>query len=84
MQDQIIKCSRCGNEFVYGVKDQKFYAEKKFSPPKRCLECRIEKRAKDTAYKNEHSGLNKNSPFHPENWRRKEQGDYTSDKQFLS
>ena len=49
-QDQIIKCigtreNPCGKEFAFTAKDQAFYAEKEFTQPKRCKECRQEVRA---------------------------------------
>ena len=40
MEDKIIKCQDCGQEFVFTVNDQKFYEEKGFTPPKRCKACR--------------------------------------------
>jgi len=40
MADQTITCSDCSNDFVFTEKDQAFYSEKNFSPPKRCRDCR--------------------------------------------
>ena len=39
-QDIIIKCQDCGTEFVFSVKDQIFYEDKGYLPPKRCKSCR--------------------------------------------
>jgi hypothetical protein len=39
-QDQSIKCSECGNGFLWPAKDQVFYQSKGFMPPKRCRNCR--------------------------------------------
>ena len=40
MDSMKIKCQDCGKEFVFTEKDQKFYEEKGFVPPKRCKACR--------------------------------------------
>lgn len=41
MQDKVIVCKDCGNEFVFTVQEQEFYAEKGFqNDPARCLACR--------------------------------------------
>lgn len=35
-----LKCQDCGEEFVFSERDQEFYEEKGFLPPKRCRFCR--------------------------------------------
>lgn len=40
MSDIKIKCQDCGEEFNFTEKDQTFYQEKGFKPPKRCKSCR--------------------------------------------
>ncbi len=40
MQDKIIKCRDCGQEFVFTAGEQEFFAEKGFSEPIRCSACR--------------------------------------------
>lgn len=40
MPNQVIKCQDCGKEFNFTEKDQAFYREKGFLPPKRCSSCR--------------------------------------------
>ena len=41
MEDETIVCKDCGNEFVFTVGEQEFYAEKGFTnKPVRCAECR--------------------------------------------
>ena len=35
-----IHCKDCGKEFIFTVREQEFYAEKGFSEPFRCKECR--------------------------------------------
>jgi len=40
-QDKTIKCKDCGEDFVFTVGEQEFYAEKGFqNEPVRCLDCR--------------------------------------------
>ena len=49
MQDKTIVCKDCGKEFVFTVRDQEFYKEKGFdNEPKRCKECRIAKKEKQS------------------------------------
>lgn len=40
MQDKTIKCRDCGEEFVFTAGEQEFYAQKGFSEPSRCPNCR--------------------------------------------
>ncbi len=40
MSKQFIKCQDCGEEFPFSEKEQEFYKEKGFPPPKRCHFCR--------------------------------------------
>ncbi len=41
LQDKVITCTDCGNEFPFTVGEQQFYKEKGFeSEPKRCPDCR--------------------------------------------
>ena len=37
-------CRACDEWFVFTVKEQRFYAQQGFPPPKRCPSCRAEKR----------------------------------------
>ena len=46
MSDVKIKCQDCGEEFIFSERDQKFYEEKGFQPPKRCKNCRNIKKDK--------------------------------------
>ena len=46
MSSETKVCVDCGAEFVFGDKDQQFYAEMGFTPPKRCKKCRAVKKAK--------------------------------------
>ena len=47
-KDIKIKCQDCGEDFVFTVRDQRFYADKGFPPPKRCKNCRLNR--KDRKY----------------------------------
>lgn len=40
MEDKVLVCRDCGAEFVFTEGEQQFYAEKGFSEPTRCPECR--------------------------------------------
>ncbi len=39
-QDRVLTCADCGEEFTWGAKDQSFFGERGFEPPKRCPSCR--------------------------------------------
>lgn len=43
--DQEIICKDCGQAFIFTERDQKFYKEKDYTPPKRCRSCRAIKKA---------------------------------------
>lgn len=39
-EDQTLTCKDCGNQFVFTAGEQDFYAQKGFSAPTRCKDCR--------------------------------------------
>lgn len=39
-QDKTIACKDCGTEFIWSAKDQAFYADRGYSAPLYCKECR--------------------------------------------
>lgn len=43
-EDKKLVCQDCGKEFVFSGKDQKFFEEKGYQPPKRCPDCRSKKK----------------------------------------
>ncbi|MGH7736301.1 MAG: zinc-ribbon domain containing protein [Candidatus Tyrphobacter sp.] len=46
MEDKILTCRDCGNQFVFAVREQQFFAEKGFAnQPVRCRDCRQARRA---------------------------------------
>lgn len=40
LQDKVLVCKDCGSEFTFTAGEQQFFAEKGFSEPQRCAECR--------------------------------------------
>lgn len=40
MENKILKCKDCGNDFEFTVGEQKFYEDKGYNPPVRCYQCR--------------------------------------------
>lgn len=45
MDNKIIICIDCGNEFEFTSKDQEFYRVHGYKDPKRCDKCRATKKA---------------------------------------
>ena len=45
MQDKTLTCSDCGQQFTFSVREQEFYAQKGFSDPSRCPDCRAARKA---------------------------------------
>lgn len=39
-EDKMIKCKKCGNEFLFSAGEQRFYKEGGFFAPTMCKECR--------------------------------------------
>jgi CxxC-x17-CxxC domain-containing protein len=47
-QDKTLKCKDCGNDFIFTVGEQEFYAEKGFeNEPARCRDCRNSRKRND-------------------------------------
>lgn len=46
MEDKIVKCKECGEDFTITIDDQQWYASKGFHEPKRCKSCRALRRQK--------------------------------------
>jgi len=47
LEDKILTCKDCSNEFVFTEREQQFFAEKGFSnQPQRCRECRQARRGR--------------------------------------
>ncbi len=45
-QDRELICADCNKPFVFEAGEQKFFAERNFSDPKRCKGCRAERKAR--------------------------------------
>ncbi len=44
MEDRMILCRTCGKQFTFSAREQEFFASKNFDPPRRCPECRIQRK----------------------------------------
>jgi CxxC-x17-CxxC domain-containing protein len=44
-QDRTLTCVECGQEFTFSSDDQDFHAKKGYQEPKRCPNCRANRRA---------------------------------------
>lgn len=45
MTDRTLTCVQCGQDFTFSAEDQQFHAEHGYQDPKRCPNCRAERRA---------------------------------------
>jgi CxxC-x17-CxxC domain-containing protein len=45
MSDRTLTCRDCGTSFVFTASEQAFYAERGFTDPQRCPECRAARKA---------------------------------------
>jgi ssDNA-binding Zn-finger/Zn-ribbon topoisomerase 1 len=43
-QDKELKCVECGGQFTFSAGEQDYYAQRSFSQPKRCPNCRAERK----------------------------------------
>lgn len=43
--DRTLTCADCGQEFMFSADDQRFYAERGFTDPRRCPSCRAIRKA---------------------------------------
>jgi CxxC-x17-CxxC domain-containing protein len=43
--DRTLTCADCGQEFMFSADDQRFYAERGFTEPRRCPSCRAIRKA---------------------------------------
>jgi CxxC-x17-CxxC domain-containing protein len=49
MEDKILTCKDCSNEFVFTAREQQFFAEKGFqNEPQRCRDCRSARRGSNS------------------------------------
>ena len=45
LQDQTLTCSDCGIQFSFTTREQAFYSERGFVPPRRCRTCREKRKS---------------------------------------
>lgn len=45
MEDKTLVCEECKHDFVWTAGEQEFFAERNFSQPKYCKECRAARKA---------------------------------------
>jgi CxxC-x17-CxxC domain-containing protein len=43
-EDMELECGDCGVTFVFSAEDQEFYSQKRYSNPKRCPDCRAQRK----------------------------------------
>ncbi|MFB3852850.1 MAG: zinc-ribbon domain containing protein [Vicinamibacterales bacterium] len=53
LADRTIECRECGTPFVWTLGEQRYYAERDFSAPKKCRPCREAARARRDALKDD-------------------------------
>jgi CxxC-x17-CxxC domain-containing protein len=46
-EDVQLECADCGQPFIFSAEDQEFYAQKRYSTPKRCPVCRANRKLND-------------------------------------
>lgn len=44
LNDEWLICADCQNKFIFTIGEQIFFRDKALEPPKRCLDCRKQKR----------------------------------------
>lgn len=54
--DKTLTCADCATQFIFTADDQEFYAQRGFTEPKRCRNCR-------SARRNEREGSDPNASF---------------------
>jgi len=48
-ENQQLQCVECGKIFEFSAEDQEFYSKKGYSAPKRCTECRENRKARSNS-----------------------------------
>lgn len=52
MADKKIICKVCGTEFLFTERDQAFFAERGYTAPQSCRECRAKRKAEQGGFNN--------------------------------
>lgn len=64
-QDRYLTCRDCGEEFVFSVSEQEFFAEKGFTnDPGRCPQCRADRKSRNNR-QYDNGGYRQNRQMHP-------------------
>ncbi|TSC92286.1 MAG: hypothetical protein CEN91_499 [Candidatus Berkelbacteria bacterium Licking1014_85] len=55
MEDKTLTCADCNGEFAWTANEQQFYADRNYTQPKRCKDCRdkFKQKLRDTQVKTE-------------------------------
>jgi len=65
-QDRYLTCRDCGEEFVFSVSEQEFFAEKGFTnDPSRCPQCRAARKNRNNRPNDNSGGFRQNRQMHP-------------------
>jgi CxxC-x17-CxxC domain-containing protein len=56
MTDKALTCADCGREFAFTASEQQFYADRGFSDPRRCPECRAARKAQNGGFGGSQAG----------------------------
>ena len=51
-EDKLITCVDCGAQFAFSARDQAFYQDKGYQPPRRCRDCREKRKSGSNAGQN--------------------------------
>ncbi len=44
--DLVLHCVDCDREFIWSIGEQEYFSNRQLSPPKRCRDCRLARRAR--------------------------------------
>lgn len=55
MADLDMNCLDCKNPFYFSERDQEFYKEQGFTPPKRCYSCRQKRKSSRVKFSSVHA-----------------------------
>lgn len=64
-ETQQLQCVECGKIFEFSGEDQEFYAKKGYSVPKRCPECRENRKARNNQSRGGYGGASRERREYP-------------------
>lgn len=53
LKDKEITCKICGSNFIFSIGEQRFYRDRQLAEPRRCPQCRRQKRRNLTLVKDQ-------------------------------